>query len=361
MGVLCCCKRKSEEPLLNKDDETSKDALNTSDNPYNVKLTVDDFNQLKTLGKGSFGKVVLVSLKKNNKLYAMKILDKAKIKKRKQEAHTITERNLMVRVNNPFVVRIHSAFQDEKNLYILTEFMQGGEMFFHIQKEKIFSEEKTRFYIAELVLALEFLHKNKMIYRDLKPENIMIDANGHIKITDFGLSKIFEEQEIAKTFCGTPQYLAPEVLTQKYEYSVDWFSLGCVMYMMLMGRPPLRIPKGKRPSFEYYKNIQYPNKGYSEDAINLMKSLLQVEPTIRLGYGDKGVENIKKHPFFRSINWEKLMKRQVKPPFIPKLKNEQDLTYFDKMFTNEPPVNNDSLDLRTSVERGNYSGFTYFR
>ena len=146
----------------------------------------------------------------------------------------------MVKINNPFIVNIKFAFQDESKLYIVSDFMQGGDMFYHLHAQKKFDEEKSKFYAIELILGLEFLHKNNMIYRDLKPENILIDSRGHIKLTDFGLSKILEDEEDkAFTLCGTPQYLAPEVLLrQGYDKMVDWWSLGCVMYEMLVGRLP---------------------------------------------------------------------------------------------------------------------------
>lgn len=189
----------------------------------------------------------------------MKILIKKQVKLRHQEVHTKAERDLMVKINCPFIVNIKFAFQDSVKLYIITEFMQGGEMFFHLHKEKKFSDEKTRFYVIEMVLAIEFLHKNKMLYRDLKPENIMVDASGHIKLTDFGLSKMIKKQkEKAFTICGTPQYLAPEILSDEgYDNSVDWWSLGCVMYEMLVGKAPFRIPKGSYLSADLYKKNNY--------------------------------------------------------------------------------------------------------
>ena len=188
-----CCKKKSPGDL----DPTSVNEFvdKQEDNPLGIKLSFHDFEKLKVLGKGSFGEVLLVKLKANNKYYAMKILLKKQVKLRHQEVHTRAERDLMVRINCPFIVNIKFAFQDAQKLYIITEFMQGGEMFFHLHKEKRFSNEKTRFYVIEMVLAIEFLHKNKMLYRDLKPENIMVDSNGHIKLTDFGLSKMVKSRK----------------------------------------------------------------------------------------------------------------------------------------------------------------------
>ena len=174
-----CCKKNSGDF-----DQTSVNQfVEQLDNPLGVKLTFHDFEKLKVLGKGSFGEVLLVKLKATGKYYAMKILTKKHVKLRHQESHTRAERDLMVKINCPFIVNIKFAFQDAVNLYIITEFMQGGEMFFHLHREKRFSDEKTKFYIAEIILAIEFLHNNKMLYRDLKPENIMVDATGHIKLS----------------------------------------------------------------------------------------------------------------------------------------------------------------------------------
>ena len=235
----CCQKKKAEPLLLIKTENITEEIKDTNepkednneeqnDQTLKVKVTYNDFKPLKLLGRGSFGEVLLVRLKATNKIYAMKILEKKLLKIKKQQNHTKTERDLMVRINCPFIVNIKSAFQDETNLYLVSEFMQGGDMFFHLHDGGIvtFSTEKTRFYIIELILALEFLHKNNMVYRDLKPENILLDAKGHVKITDFGLSKILEdEDDKAYTICGTPQYLAPEVLLrQGYDKMIDWWS-----------------------------------------------------------------------------------------------------------------------------------------
>ena len=173
--------------------ETQAGGGELSSNQENIKLSYNDFEPLKLLGTGSFGRVLLVRFKSNNTLYAMKILRKDQIKLKHQEEHTKTERDLMVKINNPFVVNIKFAFQDDSKLYIVSDFMQGGDMFYHLHSQKKFEEERAKFYTIELILGLEFLHKNNMIYRDLKPENILMDSNGHIKISDFGLSKILDK------------------------------------------------------------------------------------------------------------------------------------------------------------------------
>ena len=355
-----CCKKRGEiEPT------SLNEFMNTNeDNPLGIKLTFHDFIKLKVLGKGSFGEVLLVKLKANNKYYAMKILVKKQVKLRHQEVHTKSERDLMVKINCPFIVNIKFAFQDDFKLYIITEFMQGGEMFFHLHKEKKFSNEKTRFYIIELVLAIEFLHKNNMLYRDLKPENIMIDSNGHIKLTDFGLSKmVTKSKEKAFTICGTPQYLAPEILSDDgYDNSVDWWSLGCVMYEMLVGKAPFRIPKGSYLTADLYKKkITIPDY-VTPEAKDLISQLLVPNPKNRLGHGKDGAQKIKDHPYFEGINWNDAWERKLEPPLVPELKNETDLSYFDKMFTEEKIEGSNVSEIPSSTmmsQTNDYKGFTY--
>ena len=353
---------------IDNDDEMDTEENEQNDQTLNVKVSYADFQPLKLLGRGSFGEVLLVRLKATGKVYAMKILDKKVLKMKKQQIHTKTERDLMVKINSPFIVNIKSAFQDDANLYLVSEFMQGGDMFFHMHDGQIviFSNEKTKFYISELVLGLEFLHKNNMVYRDLKPENILLDGKGHVKLTDFGLSKILEgEEDKAFTLCGTPQYLAPEVLMrQGYDKMVDWWSLGCVMYEMLVGRLPFAIKRGVKLSLKIYeRKIDFP-KNINQDAKDLIQKLLIVNPSKRIGFGPNGAEDIKNHPFFQGIDWDLLEAKKIKPPFIPKLKNDTDLRYFDNMFTDEPiggPKRKVTVrDREREREPSNdYNGFTY--
>ena len=302
-----------------------------NEHPLNIKLTYNDFQPIKLLGRGSFGEVILVRLKSTKKVYAMKILDKKILKMKKQQNHTKTERDLMVKINSPFIVNIKSAFQDDTNLYLVSEFMQ--------------------------------LHKNNMVYRDLKPENILLDSKGHVKLTDFGLSKILEdEDDKAFTLCGTPQYLAPEVLLKKgYDKMVDWWSLGCVMYEMLMGRLPFAIKRGMINLKIYEKKIDFPRK-ISNEARDLIEKFLVVNPTERLGYGPNGTDDIKNHPFFNGVDWDLAIQKKYKPPFIPKLKNDVDLRYFDNCFTDEPiggPKRRITIRDRDREPSNEYKGFTY--
>ena len=371
-----CCQKKKPEQLIEKDlDESKNEILDASDaealdintesdsQPLDIKVTYSDFEPLKLLGRGSFGEVLLVRLKANKKVYAMKILNKKILKLKKQQAHTKTERDLMVKINCPFIVNIKSAFQDASKLYIVSEFMQGGDMFYHMHDGQIiiFSNEKTRFYMIELVLALEALHKKNMVYRDLKPENILLDSKGHVKLTNFGLSKILEtEDDKAYTICGTPQYLAPEILDKKgYDKAVDWWSLGCVMYEMLVGKLPYAIKRGVKMNKKIYdQGVDY--KNLNSNAKDLIQKLLVINPKERLGSGPNGSEDIKKHPFFKGVNWRDAWLKKLKPPFIPKLKSDTDLSYFDTMFTDEPIDGPQRKYTNRDREISNeYNGFSY--
>ena len=261
---------------------------------------------------------------------------------------------------------LYFAFQDDKKLYLITEFMQGGELFYHLHREKYFSNDKTKFYSAEIVLALEHLHKNNCIYRDLKPENILFDKEGHIKITDFGLSKVMLEsssESKAFTICGTPEYLAPEILENKgYDKSVDWWSLGAVIYEMLVGYSPFKLKKGQQLSIEHYKRPIPLFNHFTPEAKKIIRELLVVDPKKRLGYGKNGTDNIKSHPFFNGINWEDMYNRKIDPPFKPKINTELDLSNFDKFFTNECIVEPESevnqSELNNNVN-DDFGGFTY--
>jgi protein-serine/threonine kinase len=357
-----CCEKKKK---INK-DETFKILENLldvkDDNSIEIKITIKDFQKIKLLGKGSFGEVFLVKYIKTNKIYAMKILDKNKVIEGGQVEHTKIERDLLVNINCPFIVEIKFAFQDKENLYIITEFLQGGELFFHLHKEKRFTNDKAKFYVAEIVVAIEYLHKKKIVYRDLKPENVLISDIGHVKLTDFGLSKIFKKsKEKAYTICGTPQYLAPEVILSEngYDSTIDWWSLGCVLYELLIGRAPYRICLGDSLNEDLYKKKILIPDYVCEDAKDLITKLLVIEPKKRLGYGENGAKKIKHHPFFKGINWDDVWNQKLNPPFIPDLKDETDLSYFDTVFTNEQVSGSNSDISGLSMDCNTFKGFTY--
>ncbi len=323
-----------------------------------IKISISDFDIIKVIGKGSYGKVFLVRKKSNSKLYAMKRLKKEYLKIKNQQEHTKSERKLLEIINYNFIVNFYYAFQDEKYLYIITEFMQGGELFFHLYKETFFDNEKVKFYTAEIILALQHLHNKNMIYRDLKPENILLGKDGHIKLTDFGLCKILNnKKKKTYTICGTPQYIAPEIFNNKgYDSSVDWWSLGCLTYEMLIGYPPFKFDKNNFNVNIFNNEIIYPNS-FTDEAKLFLKDILIVDPNKRLGSGKNGIENIKKHPFFNGINWEDLENKKVIPPFIPNILDDTDLGNFDKCFTREK-INESEID-GDKIDESNYPNFTY--
>ncbi|KAJ2113698.1 hypothetical protein IW146_003655 [Coemansia sp. RSA 922] len=314
------------------------------------KVTIDDFTVLRLIGKGGYGKVYLVQHKQTLGYYAMKVLRKASILlQRRQITFTMTERSILSEVQHPFIVKLYYAFQSNSKLYLIMEYVAGGELFTHMIKERIFCEDQAVFYSAELVLALSHLHKLGIVFRDTKPENILLDKRGHLVLTDFGLSKTaLGEDGRTNTFCGTPSYMAPEVLNAavSYEFSVDWWSLGILLYEMLTGAVPF---KGKAPE-KVAKNIANTKVNYppymTPDARDLIIRLLRKKPEQRLGYGANGVEKIKKHRFFRKVNWERLEKDHgsLTPPIVPVLNGDGDFSNFDSEFTGE--------QLPLSVVRG---------
>jgi serine/threonine protein kinase len=242
------------------------------------------------------------------------------------------------------------------------EFAQGGELFFHLHREKNFDDEKNRFYIAEIILALNFVHKNKIIYRDIKPENILLDIDGHIKLTDFGLSKICSKSnEKAFTICGTPFYIAPEIIEKKgYNSSVDWWSLGCLMYEMIHGRPLFNFTEANIDIKKYDEKIPFYNN-FSEEAKDLISKLVVKEPDKRLGAGPNGFEDLKSHKYFKEINWDDLENKKITPPFEPIVNGPTDLRYFDKIFTEEVNVSRESNESNSNDKTiDNYVNFSYY-
>jgi serine/threonine protein kinase len=306
------------------------------------------------------------------------VLQKKVIVQKKEVAHTVGERNILVRTamaDSPFIVGLKFSFQTPSELYLVTDYMSGGELFWHLQKEGRFDEKRAKFYIAELILAIQHLHQNDIVYRDLKPENILLDANGHIALCDFGLSKAnLTKNDTTNTFCGTTEYLAPEVLLDESGYTkmVDFWSLGVLVFEMCCGWSPFYAEDTQ----QMYKNIafgkvRFPRDTLSQEGRNFVKGLLNRNPKHRLGATDDA-EELKRHPFFGDIDWDLLTKKLITPPFKPKLKSETDVSYFDPEFTTALEQNGSLNERAAALAHGyatstplspsvqaNFQGFTF--
>jgi serine/threonine kinase 38 len=340
-------------------------------------MSIYDFSILKVIGKGAFGEVMLVKKKDTKELLAMKRLSKKDMLQKKQTLHVRAERDILARSNNPWIVQLLYSFQDENNLYLAMEFLPGGDLMTWLINKEIFTEYQTKFYIAELVLAVESIHKMNYVHRDLKPDNILLDKSGHIKLTDFGLCKPFEDgiqfesamlsendksqmendkvssltrsekmkswnqnrsRQLLYSTVGSPGYIAPEVLLKKgYRFECDWWSVGVIMFEMIYGYPPFYADdpiKTCQKIVRWKHFLEFPEDvDVSKAAVHLLRNLLCDAPD-RIGTRSGGVNEIKSHPFFEGINWDNL--RQQTAPFVPKLKSETDTTYFDEF--GEPSI-----------------------
>ncbi|XP_078011176.1 ribosomal protein S6 kinase alpha-2 isoform X6 [Phascolarctos cinereus] len=269
----------------------------------------------------------------------MKVLKKATLKVR-DRVRSKMERDILAEVNHPFIVKLHYAFQTEGKLYLILDFLRGGDLFTRLSKEVMFTEEDVKFYLAELALALDHLHGLGIIYRDLKPENILLDEEGHIKITDFGLSKeAIDHDKRAYSFCGTIEYMAPEVVNRRgHTQSADWWSFGVLMFEMLTGSLPFQGKDRKETMALILKAKLGMPQFLSIEAQSLLRALFKRNPSNRLGAGLDGVEEIKRHPFFVTIDWNKLYRKEIKPPFKPAVGRPEDTFHFDPEFTSRTPT-----------------------
>ncbi|CAH6721018.1 serine/threonine-protein kinase Ypk1p [[Candida] jaroonii] len=321
-------------------------------------LSIEEFDLLKVIGKGSFGKVMQVIKKDTKQIYALKTIRKQHIISRMEVIHTLAERTVLAKINNPFIVPLKFSFQSKDKLYLVLSFINGGELFYHLQQDGKFSMDRSRFYIAELLSALESLHELNVIYRDLKPENILLDYQGHIALCDFGLCKLnMNDSDKTNTFCGTPEYLAPElILNQGYTRSVDWWTLGTLLYEMLTGLPPFYDEDHNTMYKKILKNpLKFPSFLENTDAKELLVELLKKDPTQRLSDPVK----IKNHPFFKDIDWVKLNNKSYLPPFKPNVENLLDTSNFDAEFTNEKPQDSVVDDYLSESVQKQFGGWTY--
>ncbi|OWA52671.1 Atypical protein kinase C [Hypsibius exemplaris] len=338
-------------------------------------LSLDDFKLIKVIGRGSYAKVFVVELKKTQRIYAMKVVKKELIKEDEDIEWVQTEKHVFETASNyPFLVGLHSCFQTPSRLFFVIEFVSGGDLMFHMQKHRQLEDYHARFYAAEITLALNYLHKRGIIYRDLKLDNVLLDADGHIKLTDYGMCKegMLTPEDRTETFCGTPNYIAPEILQGKpYAYSVDWWALGVLMYEMLVGKSPFELPPGAENAEDALfqvileKTIRIPRK-LKVEAANILKGFLNKIPEDRLGCDPvTGFRDIVTHPFFKSLDFEKLEARHIPPPYRPEVQspgdlNDLDLRNFDPHFTDEAVrLTPDDTSVIEEIDQSEFEGFEY--
>ncbi|XP_050435910.1 ribosomal protein S6 kinase beta-2-like isoform X1 [Adelges cooleyi] len=361
-----------QEPNIYEYDEKSSDVetLKLSDKTVNQtkeKLSPECFSILKVLGKGGYGKVFQVRKKTGkdaNRIFAMKVLRKATIvRNSKDMAHTKAERNILEAVKHPFIVSLFYAFQTNGKLYLILEYLNGGELFMHLEREGIFLEDTACFYLAEIIIAIQHLHSQGIIYRDLKPENVLLDHEGHLKLTDFGLCKEHvHEGSVTHTFCGTIEYMAPEILTRSgHGKPVDWWSLGALMFDMLTGTPPFSADNRKKTIEKILRGKLIMPPYVSPEAKDLMRKLLKRQVNHRLGSGPNQGDDIRNHRFFQKILWKDIINRSCEAPYKPKLAGAEDTTQFDSRFTNQLPVDSpvDDSFMPHDNDEFKFDGFTY--
>ncbi|MCI4394377.1 hypothetical protein PGIGA_G00168010 [Pangasianodon gigas] len=306
------------------------------------ELQMDDFVCISVLGRGHFGKVLLAEYKSTGKLYAIKALKKGDVVTRDEVDSLMCEKRIFETINasrHPFLVNLHGCFQTCDHVCFVMEYSPGGDLMTHIHTS-IFTERQARFYAACVLLGLEFLHLNKIVYRDLKLDNLLMDADGFVRIADFGLCKEgMGHGDRTSTFCGTPEFLAPEVLTDStYTRAVDWWGLGVLIYEMLVGESPFP-GDDEEEVFDSIVNdeVRYP-RFLSPESVSIIQKLLQKNPEKRLGAGEQDANEVKRHRFFQGVDWEALLAKRVKPPFLPSIKAPGDVSNFDEEFTRLKPV-----------------------
>ncbi|KAK0088070.1 hypothetical protein PV325_013258 [Microctonus aethiopoides] len=296
---------------------------------FNDNIQFTNFEKMRTLGMGAFGRVMLVKHTATSNYYAMKILNKDKLIKSKQIEHTRNEKRVLQSLNYPFVVSMKYFFMDNSYLYMVLPFVNGGELFTLLRRKGKFSEKVSKFYAAQVLLALEYLHYCGLIYRDLKPENILLDCDGYLKITDFGFCKMINGR--TWTLCGTPEYMAPEIILSKgYGISADWWSFGVLIYEMNAGYAPFY---SHDPMKIYEKIVAGKFKfasTFGNELKDILKNTLQTDLTRRYGNLKNGAQDIKEHAWFHSIDFNEIYQRKERPIYVPVCKNAGDDSNFDR-------------------------------
>jgi classical protein kinase C len=324
---------------------------------------LDDFNFLAVLGKGNFGKVMLAEEKQTNSLYAIKVLKKEFIIDNDEVESTRSEKRVFLtaaKERHPFLLGLHSCFQTETRVYFVMEYVSGGDLMLHIQRKQ-FSLRQAKYYASEVLLALEYFHANGIIYRDLKLDNILLTLDGHVKVADYGLCK--EDMwhgSTTSTFCGTPEFMAPEILLeQRYGRAVDWWAFGVLMYEMLLGQSPFRGDDED----EIFDAILEDEPLYPitmpRDAVSILQKLLTRDPNRRLGSGKGDAEEIKRQPFFKDVNWDDVFNKRIPPPYFPTINGSADTSNFDEEFTREQPTLTPVHGQLSTQHQEMFNGFSW--
>ncbi|KAG0234431.1 Serine/threonine kinase [Actinomortierella wolfii] len=329
-----------------------------------VRYGMDDFHFIAVLGKGNFGKVMLAEEKKTGELFAIKALKKESIVKQDEVESARSEKRIFqvaTKERHPFLTTMHACFQTDTRLYFVMEYVRGGDLMMHIQRDRRFGEQRAKFYGCEVLLALQYFHQNNIVYRDLKLDNIMLAMDGHIKIGDYGLCKEnMGYGQTTNTICGTPEFMAPEILEeQPYDRAVDWWAFGVLMYEMLLGRAPFSGEEEDDIYDSILEDEPWFPQGFGRHEQALLQSLLVKVPSLRLGSGPTDAEEIKAHAYFRNVNFDDVYHKRIRPPFLPTIKSRTDVSNFDTEFTSEAPGETPSDYRLNHVEQAMFQGFSY--
>lgn len=330
---------------------------------YAKGITIDDFDLLKVIGKGAFGKVMLVRKRKGlgkGKIYAVKVLRKGFLIHKNQVEHTKAERRILQVIDHPFIVKLRFAFQNQEKLYLVMDYYSGGNLYFHLHRQRAFKEDLAKFLSAQLLLAIAHLHSLDIAYRDLKLENILVDADGYIALTDFGLSREDVRGAGAETFCGTAEYIAPELLRgQPYGSGVDWWSFGVLLYEMMTGQTPFYASNRKNNFYNIlHSDVKYPET-FSDEAKSILRGLLTRNPNQRLGSGPNRTQELMDHPFYSSINWEMLYKKEIASPLHVRVKGQTDISNISSHYTREKAKDSIVIEKMPSEQHIQFEDFSY--
>jgi len=314
----------------------------------NVQLT--DYTTIATLGMGGFGRVELVQDKNNKeKSYALKSLVKKHIVETKQQEHVFNEKKILLNMDSPFIIKLYKSFKDDRYVYLLMEVCLGGELWTILRDRDYFTESITKFYIACVTEAFDYLHQRNIVYRDLKPENLLMDNMGYIKLVDFGFAKRVKSAGKTWTFCGTPEYVAPEIILNKgHDCSADYWSLGILIYELMTGNPPFTCSDAMSTYNIILRGIDALEFSplITRSAQQIIKRLCKESPNERLGNQKDGINGIRKHKWFQGFHWAGIANRTLKPPIIPRIRNHTDSSNFDKFGSQKdlPPVESSGWD-----------------